>query len=361
VRPLLVPARRAPREPARVSEATLAQVAATGAAGGTYGDAIDPDDRGWRPVGTRGRETPPWTVEKARIFSVAGYRTNPMARSIIDTHVAFAVGDSGVSLEVTNQKVREVVEEFWHDPVTNPAGTQELGLRSQMILGETVRRVAVGDITGVVRYAPMDPQVICEVFDRNGNPAQPEAVGFRYADGAEDMLTVVRADDITGLRDGECLFWTPYKTLETDQRSMPFMAPILDWLDAYDTVLSNLIDRTALARFMVAQVTLEGYNDTQIADWIKARGGRRVPQSGTIEVTNEKTKWDFKSAESGAYEDSKAASSVLTGVAAGAGLAKTWLAEPEDANRATSLSMAEPVRRRVQGVQKQWLDRKSVV
>jgi hypothetical protein len=46
---------------------------------------------------------------------------------------------------------------------------------------------------------------------------------------------------------------------------------------------------------------------------------------------------------------------VLTKVAGGAGLSRPWLAEPEGANRATSLSMAEPVRRRVGGVQKLWL------
>ena len=42
-------------------------------------------------------------------------------------------------------------------------------------------------------------------------------------------------------------------------------------------------------------------------------------------------------------------------VAGGSGLAKTWLADPEHANRATSLTMAEPVRRRVGGVQNRWL------
>ncbi|MGL1604144.1 hypothetical protein ACSTI6_23690, partial [Vibrio parahaemolyticus] len=36
-------------------------------------------------------------------------------------------------------------------------------------------------------------------------------------------------------------------------------------------------------------------------------------------------------------------------------LGKTWLAEPDGANRATSLSMAEPIRRRVGSVQKTWL------
>jgi hypothetical protein len=59
--------------------------------------------------------------------------------------------------------------------------------------------------------------------------------------------------------------------------------------------------------------------------------------------------------QTGAYEDSKAGQTILTSVAAGAGLAKTWLAEPEGANRATSHTMAEPVRRRVGGVQNVWL------
>ncbi|MEA2703553.1 MAG: hypothetical protein QOD63_1498, partial [Actinomycetota bacterium] len=54
-------------------------------------------------------------------------------------------------------------------------------------------------------------------------------------------------------------------------------------------------------------------------------------------------------------EDKSTAGSLLTNVAAGTGLAKTWLAEPEHANRATSISMAEPVRRRVGGIQNLWI------
>ncbi len=46
---------------------------------------------------------------------------------------------------------------------------------------------------------------------------------------------------------------------------------------------------------------------------------------------------------------------MLTNIAGGAGLGKTWLAEPDGANRATSLSMAEPIRRRVRSVQRIWL------
>lgn len=346
MRPWLLPARRA-------VEVTPQQIIATGAAGGTYGDPVD-REHGWRLAGTRGREVPYWTQEKARIFSVAGYRDNPMARAIIDTYTSFCVGDSGVTVQCTNPQVQQVVDEFWTDPRNNVAGTQELGLRSQLLLGETLREVMEGPTTGVVRYSPIDPIAITEIACRNGNPLWPETVYFRHVNTGTVELPVVGMNDVTQLREGKAIFWAPWRSLETDIRSMPFLTPILDWLSSYDTVLSNLIDRTALARYLVWDVTVEGSQD-DVDRYVQARGGTHIPPSGTVEVHNSSVSWATKTAQSGAEEDSVAAKSVLTLIAGGSGLAKTWLADPEDSNRATSLTMAEPVRRRVQGVQRTWL------
>jgi hypothetical protein len=339
--------------PARVTEATLSQVVATGAAGGTYGDPVD-GDRGWRPAGSSGREMPPWTQEKARIYSVAAYRSNPMARAIIDTYTAFCVGDNGVRTQVTNPQVREVVDEFWNDPRNRVAATQDLGLRSMLLLGETIRELMIGPASGVVRYSPIDPVAIEEIACTANNPMWPATIHFRQS---TDLVsrTIASVDDRTGLRTGDAFFWAPFRAIETDVRSQPFLAPILDWLDSYDTVLSNLIDRTALARYLVWDVTVEG-GQPEVDSFIAARGGTHVPRSGSVEVHNSAVTWKPQTAESGAFEDSKAASSVLTLIAGGSGLTKTWLAEPEDSNRATSVTMAEPVRRRVQGVQRAWLD-----
>nr|BFE85819.1 hypothetical protein GCM10020093_084200 [Planobispora longispora] len=210
-----------------------------------------------------------------------------------------------------------------------------------------------GPLSGVVRYSPIDPSAVVEVRCLHGNPLWPHEIEFRI-EAVNRTRTVAAVDDTTGLRDGQMLFWAPFRALETDVRSMPFMAPILDWLDSYDTVLSNLIDRTALARYMVWDVTVEG-EQTDVDNFIAARGGTHIPPSGSVEVHNNAVKWEAKNAQTGSYEDTNANRSVLTMIAGGAGLAKTWLAEPEDANRATSLTMAEPVRRRVAGVQAVWL------
>ncbi|BCJ45324.1 hypothetical protein GCM10010168_85930 [Actinoplanes ianthinogenes] len=346
MKPWLVPARRA-------TEAIADQVVSSGGALGAYGrDPID-GDTGWKRVGTGTRDVPYWTREKARTYSVTAYRSNPMATAVIDTYTAFCVGDSGVKWQATNPQVAEVVREFWDDPANRLGEIQEISLRSQLLMGEKLYEMLVGQSSGVVRFAPIDPTHIKDVRLRAGNPLWPSQV---VLPGAEDdrRLAIVQVDDETGLRSGEAMFWAPWRTLDTDIRGMPFMTPILDWLDSYDTVLSNLIDRTALARYMVWDVEVKG-SQTEVDAFIEGRGGLHVPPSGSVEVHNDAVTWKPQTVSTGAMEDAAANRSVLTNIASGAGLAKTWLAEPEDANRATSLTMAEPVRRRVGGIQKTWL------
>lgn len=340
----------------RALEATPEQVITSGAALGSWGqqDPID-GDIGWRPAGIQGRQVPPWTLEKSRIYSVAAYRTNPMAKAIIDTYTSFAVGDSGVTYQATNPQVREVVDEFWTDPRNRLEQLQELWFRDQLLTGESLTEMIVGEQSGVVRFSPIDPSIIAEVRLKSGNPLWVDEVVFRSDGSQEDVaLSVVDVDDATGLRSGKAMFWTPFKALITDTRGMPFLGPVLDWLDSYDQVLSNLIDRTALARYLVWDVTVNGGQE-DVDEFVKKRGGLHVPRSGSVEVHNNAVSWEPKLAQTGAFEDTEAAKSVLTLAAAGSGLSKHWLAEPDGSNRATSMTMAEPVRRRVAGVQKNWL------
>src|SRR5213079_762549 len=137
-------------------------------------------------------------------------------------------------------------------------------------------------------FSPFDPSWIVKVNLLNGNPLWPSQVllGQNMTEGADERpLSVVMVQDDTGLRDGECIFWTPWKALVTDRRGMPFLSAIVDQLDAYDTIVSNLVDRTALARFLVFDVTVEG-GQPEIDSFVAARGGQHVPQSGSIEVHN---------------------------------------------------------------------------
>jgi hypothetical protein len=339
----------------RATEASLGQIVTTGAAGGQY--AIDPidGDQGYQYAGSGSRETPQWTLEKQRTYSVAAYRLNPMARAIIDTYTSFVVGDSGLSLQCTNDDVARVVNKFWDDPRNQLGNLQELLLRDHMLMGETALEMLVGPISGVTRFSPLNTNRVTGVHLHQGNALWPSELVISTPGMDTRTLTVAGVDDMTELRTGQVQWWPSWKTTLDDRRGQPFLGPILDWLDDYDNVLSNLVDRTSLARYLVWDVTLDKAGPDEIKQFIKDRGGQHIPQSGTVEVHNDTVHWEPKTAQTGAAEDTEAGKSILTNVASGAGLAKHWLAEADNSNRATSLTMAEPVLRRVGGVQNMWL------
>src|SRR5438445_1278936 len=156
-----------------------------------------------------------------------------MARAIIDTYTSFCVGDSGVTYQVTNPQVRAVVEEFWEDPRNQIGQSQELGLRSNLLLGETIRELMVGPTSGVVRYSPIEPATVAEITLTAGNPLWPARVWFR---SGSDLRSLKGAAGVaaTGLRGGAGGTWAPFRSLETDVRLAAVLMPRLDWLDSYD-------------------------------------------------------------------------------------------------------------------------------
>jgi hypothetical protein len=338
----------------RATEATIDQLIATGAAG-TYGiDPID-GDAGFVRVGQTGRQIPIWTREKMRAYSVSAYRMNPMARAIIDTYIAFVVGDSGLTIHALDPAVQQVIDDFWDDPRVDLRNRQEAFFREHLIYGETLLQMLVGPTTGVCRINPLDPTRITDVELLNGNVLWPAKVHISQMMSDDKILSIAQMDDLTGLRDGEAVYWKSFNTLVSDQRGDPFLGPILDDLDSFDTVLNNLVDRTSLMRYMVWDVEVDG-DQKMVEKFVKDRGGTHVPLSGSVEVHNKSVQWKPQFGQVGAAEDSITSGSLMTNIAGGAGLAKTWLAEPDGANRATSLTMAEPVRRRVGSVQNMWLN-----
>lgn len=344
---------------ARVAEASPAQRAAAGAAdwgvAPTQGDRLA-DTTGFRSYG-RGRgsnDIPERTRRLAFMDSLVAARTNPMGKAIVDTYVGFCVGDTGLTVQCTSDEVLPFVEQFRDDPRNAMVTGKERMFRSWFLAGEMAQEMIVGDMSGVCRRNPIAVSRVKDVDHLGGNALWPERLWIEMP-GQENLgLDVIQLDDVSGLRTGEVFWWPAFQTLETDTRGVPFLMPVLDDLEAYSQVLGNLIDRTALARYLVWDVTIEG-DDKDIEKYIAERGHRMAPPSGSIEFHNKGVEWKPQTADTGSFEDTNTAKGVLTNVAAAAGLSKTWLSDPEDANRATSLTMAEPVRRRIGSVQNEYI------
>lgn len=331
-----------------VAEASDVQRAATGAR--PWG--IDADlAGGFRLLGGGGaREVPERTREQARADSVAAYRSNPLGRAVIDTYVAFCVGDSGLTVQCPDPEVRRWIDAFWLDPRNDMPGGQELMLREKLLNGEGVEEMMVDPFTGVCRRSPIDGSRVVGVELLNGNSLWHDRLHVRMGPGSAIGLQVIGLDDISGLRHGEVFFWPMFRALQSDRRGFPLLAPVLDWLDAFDQLLGNLIDRTVVARYVALQYKFKGRDQTWVDNWVAQRGGNQLPRSGTIEATTDDVEISPINAPLGSYEDVNTVQAIMTMIAGGVGLAKHWLGEPDQANRATSLTMAEPVRRRIKSV-----------
>ena len=347
----------------RVKEATQAQIATSGASG--WGVPLgDPDLNeldGFRRAGSSSRrEVPFWTRDRLVTHSIANYRVSPLGRAIIDTYTAFCVGDSGVRPQSDVPAVQAALDRFWNDPANaeSPRAVSNASMTISNPMNETSSETAietmVGDMSGVVRLSPVDPHQVKDVELWAGNPLWHDQLIVRDGE-AQKPLQIVYRNDLTELREGQVLWLPSWHTSHFDRRGIPFMAPIIDWVDAYDQMLWNLVDRTKLARHIVFDVTLKGAEQKDIDKFIQDRGGVHAPASGTVEVHNDTVEWKPMQPALGSYEDTNTTRALMTQVAGGAGLARTWLAEPEGSNRATALTMAEPVRRRVGGVQNLWL------
>lgn len=339
----------------RATETTVDQQLIDSGSSGAYGyDPID-GDYGWQAAGGQqgSRPVPGFTLERARAQSVSAYRSNPMGRAIIDTYTAFCVGDTGVRPESSDPDVHRVVTDFWDDPLVDLGAWQERGLRSHMLYGESLIEGITGELFGSVRLRPIDATSITGVKLRDRNPLWPQAVGINTVDGPQ-TLDVIGFDDLSGMRKGQVFYRADWHSVISDTRGLPFLTPTLDWLAGYDRTLWNLVDRTALARYMVLDVTVQG-DQQEVDEFVRRRGGLDPPESGSIEVHNDGVKWQPMSAPSMSQEDTMTAQQILTNVAGGVGLAKPWISEAEGSNRASSVTMAEPVRRRIGGVQRVWL------
>src|SRR5690606_16838361 len=99
-------------------------------------------------------------------------------KAIIDTYVAFCVGDVGVSYTCSNEDVEEIVKEFWEDPYNDLANRQEHLLRDMLIMGESCLELFSGENSGVMRFRPVQVSEITGVTLLNKNPMTVDQIKF---------------------------------------------------------------------------------------------------------------------------------------------------------------------------------------
>ncbi len=315
---------------------------------------VDRDDHLYRGQGANLRDLQGSVLRRAQNLSIDLYRKNPLANRIIKIYTTFMAGE-GFAVGATNDEVDAVVKEFWFAERNEMDLNHRRFARDFLLYGEAPHPVAYDD-TGNTTVGYIDPHLIEHVEASELNQLILERLVLLRGSTDTPPLTIVsRQDDPAeadmGLLDGDVFYWLNDR-IGAATRGTPFLLPILDWLDAYDQTLWELIERIKATRAFFWDVTVEGGED-EVKE-AKEVWGTTAPRSGSARFHTDAMSVEAQQPNLGTNEDVAAARYILRLISTGAGVAPHWLGDPEDANRSTAETMDKPVFRALEDTQATW-------
>jgi len=304
----------------------------------------DPDEAFFRRLTGETRDLSPVTHERARAISRFLQRQNPLARRLSELMLDFVVGD-GLEITSENEDADGIIEEWWTDPMMRMDLRHREIIQGLGIDGEIFLRAYVKN--GVTRFGFIDPARVVEVKKDPDNAFVDKEihVARRDAAGGVDVFQVMQIDyqeDGMPTYEGDVFFYSVNRPIGAT-RGTPDTLSLADWIDAYDQLLFNSIDRSALMNSFVWDVTLRGADNEQVSEWVERHGAS--PRPGTVRVHNDAETWNAVTPSLGAAEQEIVARTVKNLILGGAGIPEAWFADGDSANRATVAEQGDPTYR----------------
>lgn len=316
---------------------------------------------GWRKLtGAPTRELP--MMDQARALEVAYWlwKTNPMGKWIIEVTTAF-VAAKGLPFTCKNDQVKEVLTDFWNDPVNRMDMHWENFVRELGIYGEQCWPIFTAEQTGRVRLGYVDPAYIQEVLPDPHNVKIKVGLTVGSHDGScvPRRLRIVLDDENEAFlsregralresfSDGECFFFT-VNALTNEMRGTSDLFTIADHLDAYEQFLFDSAEKYAQFNAFFYDITVEGADDKKLQE---ERERYQPPKTGGAFIHNEKVKTEAVAPELKAADAEKAARLHRNHFLSALGIPEHWAGGGGDVNRATAAEMDAPARKMIEARQ----------
>lgn len=282
--------------------------------------------------------------DRAVDLSFLAYRVNPMAKRIIDMKVEFMLGQ-GITIMSEDEKVLEVLQDFWFNEYNNWPYRIYHRLRDLLIYGEWLHQPVIGP-KGEVFIASIQPAQIKDTIMDTLNHELIDKVILKKVDHREDVpLEVIqkRLNPLTGGLDnytGDVFYFGLNRTTDT-MRGLGDLVPLVDYIDLYDEILFSRAEKIAAMGHLVWDVKLEGMSQSDIIEYL-AQETNLPPKPGTVYAHNERA--ELKSVVPDLKSDDHAADAAVikSHIIASAGWPGTFFDDPGTAGRAVGAEMAEP-------------------
>lgn len=319
------------------------------------GDFIDNDDIYYRRITDARRDLNPVSHDRAQEISLHLWRSNPMAHRIIEMMTDFVVGADGIDIEAGSDAVQEVIDEFWTDPRTQWDLRNRDLVRDMSIYGEIGLRKFVNDDSGKMRLGVIDVARIADVLPDPDDMLIDKTLRLsaRMGLGQVDDVDLIVYDDLSDPGNpvwaGDAFYFAINRVIG-QHRGNPDLFALADYVDGYDQLLFNAMERTGLINAFVYDVTLDGADDAGIEKW--QRKYPVAPAPGTVRVHNDHEHWATVSPTLGNQDVVTIGREVKNMGLGGAGLPEAWFADGDAANRATLQAQGDPTYRMLQSRQK---------
>jgi len=289
------------------------------------------------------------------------YDANLFAKRLVGFLTDFVIGE-GIRLRAEDERVQEVLDEFWDDPVNRMPLELPGYVRELSIFGEQLITAHVNRFNGRVRLGYIDPYEIEEVFWGSLSPdgsdiALPLEVKLKDRYGAQPLgsaqgkqkrrLKVINVvedpgNGEMGFRAGDAFLFSVNKAKRgTRGRSDLFAAA--DYIDGYDQLLFSALERYDVSTRVYEDITLEGKTEEEIREWLNRPENRVPPKPLSKRAHNERVKYQILGPNLGAYELENAGARLFRNfVLGGMGFPNFWFGGGDETNLATAVEQGTP-------------------
>ena len=318
------------------------------------------NDVGWRRLtGAPTRELP--MMDQGRAIEVAYWlwKTNPMARWIVEITTAFATA-KGAPYTCENEDVKKVMDGFWYDAVNRLDLAWEGFVRELGIYGEQIWPVFVAEQTGRVRIGYVDPahiqsihadpeNVRIKIGVKVGgvNGGRPREYRIVLDEEAESFLSPSGRYERESFSDGLCFYFT-INALTNEMRGTSDLFTVADHLDNYEQIIWDSSEKHARFNAFFYDVTVNGADEKELQD---KRDRYQPPKTGEAFIHNEQVKAEAINPDMKSLDSDAAARMHRNHILGAVGLPEHWYGGGGDVNRATAAEMDAPARKMIQGRQ----------
>jgi hypothetical protein len=316
-----------------------------------------PDDKGYNALSNRqGRDLPPHTHDRMIMLSFLLYRTNPMANRLVNMRTEYAVG-SGPVIFAEDEKVLEAIQNWWTDDWNDWPLRIYQRIRDLIIYGEWLHQIKINYATGETWVNGIQPARIAQVDPHPANYEMPDTIWLRKV---ETNGQVVERYPVKAIRKvyepsaakfsgyaGDVMIFGDNMTTDT-LRGVGSLFTLIDYLDAYDEMLFNRLDKIIAMGQVWWDLKLQGFTQDQIDEFLKSEFNANLPpRPGTLWAHNENADLQAKTPDLKSDEMSTDAGMIKSHIVSSAGWQGTFFDDPGTAGRAVGAEMSETVFRSI--------------